>query len=103
MNFSMKKSFNGDATKCSHIIGLCLYFSSGCYEPKLSIVEGAHPQLQAIQLTKDKISGAVVMNHKQTLEDLHFSGKSILKGISSQSWPWSEQLINDRCLLVKKN
>jgi hypothetical protein len=52
---SMKMSFNDDATKYGHIIGLCPYCSSGCFQLKISIIEGAHPQLQAIQFTKENI------------------------------------------------
>ena len=52
---SMKISFNDDATKYGHIIGLCPYFSSGRSQLKISIIEGAHPQLQEIQFTKDNI------------------------------------------------
>ena len=44
----MKMSFNDNATKYGHIIGLCRYFSSGCSQLKISIIEGAHPQLEAI-------------------------------------------------------
>jgi hypothetical protein len=51
----MTMSFNDDATKYGHIIGLCLYFSSGCSQHKISIIEGAHPQLQAIQFTEEHI------------------------------------------------
>jgi len=72
MVVSMKMSFNDDATKYGHVIGLCPYFSSGCFQLKISIIEGAQPQLQAKQFTKENISGAVVMNHKQNLGDLHF-------------------------------
>ena len=55
MVVSMKMSFNDNATKYGHIIGLCPYFSSGCSQLKISIIEGAHPQLQPIQFTKENI------------------------------------------------
>jgi hypothetical protein len=55
MVVSMKMSFNDNATKYGHIIRLCPYFSSGCSQLKISIIEGAHPQLQPIQFTKENI------------------------------------------------
>jgi hypothetical protein len=51
----MKMSFNDNATKYGHIIGLFPYFSPGCFQLKISIIEGAHPQLQSIQFTKENI------------------------------------------------
>jgi hypothetical protein len=67
----MKMSFNDNATKYGHIIGLCPFFSSGCFQLKISIIEGAQPQLQAIQFTWKTFGGAVVMNHKQNFGDLN--------------------------------
>ena len=55
MVVSMKMSFNDDATKYGHVIGLCPYFSSGCFKLNISIIEGAHPKLQAIEFTKENI------------------------------------------------
>jgi len=55
MVVSMKMPFKDYATKNGHIIGLCPYFSSGCLKLNISIIEGAHPQLQAIQFTKENI------------------------------------------------
>jgi len=43
------------ATKYGHVIGLCPYFSSGCFKLNISIIEGAHPKLQAIEFTKENI------------------------------------------------
>ena len=61
------------ATKYGHVIGLCPYFSSGCFKLNISIIEGAHPKLQAIEFTKENIRWCcAVMNHKQNLADLHF-------------------------------
>ena len=36
---SMKISFNDDATKYGHIIGLCPYLSSGCFQLKISNIK----------------------------------------------------------------
>ena len=55
MFISMKMAFNENAIKYGHIIGLCPYFSPGNSEIRMSIVEGAHPQLQQIQFTKENI------------------------------------------------
>jgi hypothetical protein len=55
MFVSMKMSFNDNATKYGHIIGLCPYFSSGCFQLKISIIEGAHSQHQATEFTKENI------------------------------------------------
>ena len=55
MVVSMKMSFNDDATKYGPVIGLCPYFSSGCFKLNISIIEGAHPKLQAIEFTKENI------------------------------------------------
>jgi hypothetical protein len=55
MVVSMKMSFNDDATKYGHVVGLCPYFSSGCFKLNISIIEGAHPQLQAIEFPKENI------------------------------------------------
>jgi hypothetical protein len=52
MVVSMKMSFNDYATKYGHVIGLCPYFSSDCFKLNISIIEGAHPNLQA---TKEHI------------------------------------------------
>ena len=52
---SMKMVLNEDAIHYNHIIGLCPYFSNGCSELRILIVEGAHLQLQAMQFTKDNI------------------------------------------------
>ena len=56
MFISMKMSFDNDVTQYSHIVGLCPYFTPGTVELKISIVEGAHPQLQAMQFTKDNMT-----------------------------------------------
>ena len=55
MVVSMKMSFNDDATKYGHVIGLCPYFSSGYFQLNISIIEGAHPELKAMQFTKENI------------------------------------------------
>jgi len=43
------------ATKYGHVIGLCPYFSSCCFKLNISIIEGAHPKLHAIEFTKENI------------------------------------------------
>jgi hypothetical protein len=50
MFISMKMAFDEDSIKYSHIIGLFPYFSYSCSELRISIVDGAHPQLQALHL-----------------------------------------------------
>ena len=55
MFISMKMAFNENAIKYGHIIGLCPYFSPGNSEIRMSIVEGAHPQLQQMKFTKENI------------------------------------------------
>jgi hypothetical protein len=55
MFISMKMAFNENVIKYGHIIGLCPYFFPGDSEIRMSIVEGAHPQLQQMKLTKDNI------------------------------------------------
>ena len=80
MFVSMKMVFNEDAIQYNHIIRLCPYFFYGCSKVKILIVEGAHPQLPAMQFRKEKIGGAVVMRHKQNLMDLAFvPGKALSK------------------------
>ncbi len=53
MFVSMKMVFNKDTIRYNHIIGLCSYFSYGCSELRISIVEGAHPLLQEMKFTKE--------------------------------------------------
>jgi hypothetical protein len=55
MVVSIKMSFNDGATNYGYIIGLCPYFSSGYFQLNISIIEGAHPELKAMQFTQENI------------------------------------------------
>ena len=76
----MKMAFNEDAIKYNHIIRLCPYFSYGCSELIISIVDGAHPQLQALQFTKDNIRWCCGDETQTKIEGFaFFPGKSLSK------------------------
>lgn len=81
MFVSMKMSFDNDVSQYSHIVGLCPYFSPGTVELKISIVEGAHPQLQAMQFTKDNMTWCCGEESQTKFNAFaFFPGKKLTKG-----------------------
>ena len=64
----------------SHNWAVSVYFSSGCSQLKISIIECAHPQLQAIQFTEENIWWCCGDESQKNLKDLHFfPGKALSK------------------------
>jgi hypothetical protein len=93
-------SFNENATKYRHVIDICPYMSSSdCSELKISIVDGAHPELKAMQFTRDNIMWCCGDDAQSTFEGFaFFSWQKTFKKITPPSWPGSEKWIKNICL-----
>ena len=83
---SVQMSFNENATKYRHVIGICPYMSSSdCSELKISIVDGAHPELKAMQFTRDNIRWCCGDDTQSTFEGFaFFPGKRLSKRLLRQ-------------------
>ena len=83
---SVQMSFNENATKYRHVIGICPYMSSSdCSELKISIVDGAHPELKAMQFTRDNIRWCCGDDTQSTFEGFaFFPGKRLSKRLLHQ-------------------
>jgi hypothetical protein len=83
---SVQMSFNENATKYGHVIGICPYMSSSdCSELKISIVDGAHPELKAMQFTRDNIRWCCGDDTQSTFEGFaFFPGKRLSKRLLRQ-------------------
>ena len=70
---SAQMSFNENATKYRHVIGICPYMSSSdCSELKISIVDGAHPKLKAMQFTRENIQWCCGDKSQSTFDGFAF-------------------------------
>ena len=82
MFVSIKMVFSKNEKQHNHIIILYPHFFYGCSELRISIVEGAHPLIQAMQFTKEILTWCCCDETQTKFEGFaFFPGKSIFTEI----------------------